>query len=201
MRQRSGNHRSELTSPQMLNDPSDAYRPAFTERARCNALRVAVGLLASLIVLSAAAQTRGEAALLRLLGEGTPQPVPLWSGQPPKFVADAPPESVDEKAHIRSVSVPTLSVCLPPTAKRIGMALIVCAGGCRTEIRISVGQDCGLISGRFWVALAGSVSWAGPGSCPSPGQGVEEWSDAGVSVRVAVRFRGIAQGTQWHKPH
>ena len=86
-------------------------------------------LLLLWLVLPTAALTPSEEALRDVLGEGTPVPVPLWAGQPPKFLTNAPPETVDEHARIKSVSVPTLSVSLPPKDKRTGMAIIVCAGG------------------------------------------------------------------------
>ena len=79
--------------------------------------------------LFAAAITPSEEALRQELGEGTPVPVPLWTGQPPKFLPNAAPEMVAENARIRNVSVPTMSVYLPPADKRTGMAVIVCAGG------------------------------------------------------------------------
>ena len=90
-------------------------------------------LLTALFILSAsipaAALTPSEEALRHVLGEGTPVPIPLWTGQPPKFLTNTPPESVDEHARIKGVSVPTLSVYFPPADKRTGMAIIVCAGG------------------------------------------------------------------------
>jgi acetyl esterase/lipase len=73
--------------------------------------------------------TPSEQALRKLFGEGTPQPIPLWPGKPPKFVDNAPPEIVEPRASIRMVSVPTLSVYLPPLGKGTGRAIIVCAGG------------------------------------------------------------------------
>jgi len=82
-----------------------------------------------LLALPAAALTPSEEALRRELGEGTPEPIPLWTGQPPRFLTNAPPESVVENARIRNISVPTMSVYLPPKDKRTGMAIIVCAGG------------------------------------------------------------------------
>jgi acetyl esterase/lipase len=77
----------------------------------------------------AAAATPAELALRKVLGSETPKPIPLWPGKPPKFVENAPPETVDEKPTIRMVSVPTLSPYLPPPGKKTGLALIVCAGG------------------------------------------------------------------------
>jgi acetyl esterase/lipase len=70
-----------------------------------------------------------ELALRKLLGESTPRPIALWSGKPPKFVDNAPPETVDANARIRMVSVPSISVYLPPRGKGTGMAIIVCPGG------------------------------------------------------------------------
>ena len=73
--------------------------------------------------------TPSEDALRRLLGEGTPSPILLWPGKPTKFADDAPPETVDEHARIRMVSIPTISVYLPPKEKRTGLAIIICPGG------------------------------------------------------------------------
>lgn len=58
-----------------------------------------------------------------------PEPIPLWPGKPPRFVEQAPAEIIEEKGSIRLVSVPAISVYLPPEEKRTGMAIIVCAGG------------------------------------------------------------------------
>lgn len=60
---------------------------------------------------------------------GAPLVLPLWPGKPPKFLDGAPPETVEPRGTIKMVSVPTISVYLPPPAKATGMALIVCAGG------------------------------------------------------------------------
>lgn len=73
--------------------------------------------------------TPSELKLKKLLGEGAPDPIPLWPGKPPKFMENAPPEVVTDEARIRMISVPTLSLYLPPKEKRTGMAVIVCAGG------------------------------------------------------------------------
>ena len=73
--------------------------------------------------------TPAETALKKLLGEGTPDPLRLWSDRPPGFVEGAPPETVIEPGRIRNVSLPTISVYLPPREKSTGMAIIVCAGG------------------------------------------------------------------------
>jgi acetyl esterase/lipase len=73
--------------------------------------------------------TPSEAELRKVLGERTPRPIPLWPGRPPKFVENAPPETVDRSAHIRVVSVPTISPYLPPAEHATGMALIICPGG------------------------------------------------------------------------
>lgn len=56
-------------------------------------------------------------------------PIPLWVGTPPMFKADASPEIVNEKGSIENVSVPAISLHLPPPDKNTGMALIVCPGG------------------------------------------------------------------------
>lgn len=77
---------------------------------------------------TSAAALRSELALRQLLGAGTPKPIPLWPGKPPKFMEDAPAETVDANARIRMVSLPTLSAYLPPYGKGTGMALIVCPG-------------------------------------------------------------------------
>jgi acetyl esterase/lipase len=62
-------------------------------------------------------------------GEGTPDPIPLWRDKPPRFLDHAPPETVEEHARIRSVSVPTITAYLPPRERSTGMGIIVCAGG------------------------------------------------------------------------
>jgi len=76
-----------------------------------------------------AQETPSEQGLRKLLGEGTPQPIPLWSGKPPKFVENAPVETVDEFAHIRLIAVPTISAYLPAKDKGTGTAIIICPGG------------------------------------------------------------------------
>lgn len=78
---------------------------------------------------NAAELTPSELALKTILGSGTPDPIPLWVGKPPRFAENAPPEEVTGEARIRMVSVPTISVYLPPRDKRTGMAVVVCAGG------------------------------------------------------------------------
>jgi hypothetical protein len=55
--------------------------------------------------------------------------IPLWPDKPPRFWENAPPETIDTNGHIQMVSVPTLSLYLPPGGKKASMALIVCAGG------------------------------------------------------------------------
>jgi acetyl esterase/lipase len=55
--------------------------------------------------------------------------IPLWPGKPPQFVENAPPEVVTAEARIRMVSVPTISLHLPPKEKNTGMAIVICAGG------------------------------------------------------------------------
>ena len=73
--------------------------------------------------------TPSEIALRQLLGEETPEPIPLWPCNPPDFADNAPTEVVNDLAHISMVSVPTISAYLPPGKKTTGMAVIVCPGG------------------------------------------------------------------------
>ncbi len=75
------------------------------------------------------ALTPSEQALRNILGPATPDPIRLWPGDPPEFLKDAPPETVDENAHIKCISVPTISVYPAPKEKRTGMAIIICPGG------------------------------------------------------------------------
>jgi acetyl esterase/lipase len=86
-------------------------------------------LLAPLAALHAAEPTPAETVLKKLLGDGTPDPIPLWPGKPPEFMENASPEVVTDEARIRMISVPTISPYLPPKDKRTGMAIVVCAGG------------------------------------------------------------------------
>lgn len=79
--------------------------------------------------LGAADLTPAELTLKHVLGEGTPDPIPLWPGEPPRFVGGALAETVDETGHIRGVTIPTITPYLPPPEKRTGRAIIVCAGG------------------------------------------------------------------------
>lgn len=55
--------------------------------------------------------------------------IPLWPGAPPQFLADAAPETRDERGVIRGVTVPSITVYPADAEKRNGVALIVCAGG------------------------------------------------------------------------
>jgi acetyl esterase/lipase len=86
-------------------------------------------LLAPLVALHAAELTSSEQELKNLLGEGAPNPIPLWPGKPPKFAEKAPAETVNENAQIKMISVPTISAYLPPQDKSTRMAIIVCPGG------------------------------------------------------------------------
>jgi acetyl esterase/lipase len=98
--------------------------------ATCLALSTCCGVLLAQEKSSAPSEgTPSEQALRKLLGEGTPKPVPLWPGKPPQFLENAPPEVVDERASIHMVSVPTISHYLPPVGKGTGMAIIICPGG------------------------------------------------------------------------
>jgi acetyl esterase/lipase len=56
-------------------------------------------------------------------------PIPLWPGKPPQFLENAPAEITEAKGTIRNVTVPSITLFLPPAGKRNGMAIIVCAGG------------------------------------------------------------------------
>ncbi len=58
-----------------------------------------------------------------------PAPIPLWNGKPPQFLENAPAEFVEERGTIRNVTRPSITLLLPPWEKRIGAAIIVCAGG------------------------------------------------------------------------
>lgn len=55
--------------------------------------------------------------------------IPLWPDKPQQFLEDAPAEIQEERGSIRLVTVPSLTLFLPPASKRTGMAIIVCAGG------------------------------------------------------------------------
>lgn len=58
-----------------------------------------------------------------------PEIIPLWPDKPPQFLENAPAEITEERGTIRNVTVPSISLFLPPAEKRTGMAIIVCAGG------------------------------------------------------------------------
>jgi endo-1,4-beta-xylanase len=73
--------------------------------------------------------TEAERELIRQLGPGTPEPIPLWPDKPPRFLENAAPEVIVENQTIQSVSIPTITPYLPPEDHRNGMALVVCAGG------------------------------------------------------------------------
>lgn len=92
-------------------------------------LAVLLGVLIAATRASTAELTPAELAMKQALGPATPNPIPLWPGEPPRFAVDAPAEVVDERAHIRLVSVPTITPYLPPPEKRTGRAIILCAGG------------------------------------------------------------------------
>lgn len=81
------------------------------------------------ISISGADLAPSEIALRKQLGDATPEPIPLWPDKPPRCAEGAPAEVVDEHSHIKDVSVPTISVYLPPGGARNGMAIIVCPGG------------------------------------------------------------------------
>jgi hypothetical protein len=73
--------------------------------------------------------TPAELALKKLLGEGTPDPIHLWAGTPPRFVENAPPEVVAGNAQIKMISVPTITVYPALKETNTGMAIIICPGG------------------------------------------------------------------------
>lgn len=86
-------------------------------------------VLALLTAIPASGLTPSELALKRIVGEGAPDPIPLWPDKPPRFAANSPAETVNESGQIRMVSLPTITAYLPPKERRTGMAIIVCAGG------------------------------------------------------------------------
>jgi acetyl esterase/lipase len=75
------------------------------------------------------------AALVTLLLVGVlhaaeaPKPLLLWEGKPPQALEKASAETVDKNGHIENISVPSITVYLPPKEKRTGRALIICPGG------------------------------------------------------------------------
>jgi len=73
--------------------------------------------------------TAAEETLQKLLGPGAPEPIPLWPQAPPQMAPNAPAETVTEHAQIKGVSVPTLTIYLPPAERRTGMAIVICPGG------------------------------------------------------------------------
>src|SRR5688572_10348736 len=68
-------------------------------------------------------------ALLALGPIQAAEVIPLWPGKPPQFLENAPAEIVEERGSIRNVTVPSITLFLPPADKRTGMAIIVCACG------------------------------------------------------------------------
>lgn len=57
------------------------------------------------------------------------QTLSLWDGPAPGTPANVAPETRDKEGRTRNVSVPTLSIYLPPKALATGTAVIVCSGG------------------------------------------------------------------------
>lgn len=86
-------------------------------------------LLAPLAASPVFGLTPSELALKRILGDDTPDPIPLWPNKPPRFAENSPAETVNESGQIRCVSLPTMTAYLPAKERRTGMAIIVCAGG------------------------------------------------------------------------
>jgi len=68
-------------------------------------------LLVPLAVMQAADRepTSAEIELKRQLGPDTPDAIPLWPGEPPRFLEGAPAETVVENARIRECALPTLT--------------------------------------------------------------------------------------------
>jgi acetyl esterase/lipase len=97
--------------------------------SRIRGLLLMLALITPWMPLIAAELTPSEVALKEQLGEGTPDPIRLWAGDPPRFAANAPAETVGANAHIRFVSVPTITPYLPLPEERTGRAIIICAGG------------------------------------------------------------------------
>ncbi len=58
-----------------------------------------------------------------------PPSIPLWPDKPPRFLENAPPETVDDKGSVHNVTVPSITVYPAPSEKRSGSALIICCGG------------------------------------------------------------------------
>lgn len=81
------------------------------------------------VIAGGAELTPTELKLKEVLGPETPDPVRLWPDRPPRFAENAPPETVDEHARMKSVSVPTIAVYRAPAAKQPTMAIVVCPGG------------------------------------------------------------------------
>lgn len=75
------------------------------------------------------AMTAAVSSVAAPAGEDAPKPILLWEGKPPQALENAPAETVDKNGHIEKISVPSITVYLPPKEKRTGMALIICPGG------------------------------------------------------------------------
>ncbi len=68
----------------------------------------------------------------KLVSTGKPElnkMIPLWPGKPARLTENTQAETIDEHGTIRMVSVPAISVHLPPPEKNTGMAVIMCPGG------------------------------------------------------------------------
>lgn len=111
----------------MPNDMTTKYQPGATTIK--HALLALFALLFAQATLHSDDLTPSEVTLKEVLGDGTPDPIPLWPGKPPKFLDNAPAETVDEHGRIRMISVPSVSPYLPPKDRSTGMAIIVCPGG------------------------------------------------------------------------
>lgn len=73
--------------------------------------------------------TENEKKLAEVLGKDTPPPILLWPDKAPQALDNAPPEIVSPEGRIKRVSIPSISVYLPPKDKCTGVAMIMLPGG------------------------------------------------------------------------
>lgn len=70
------------------------------------------------------------ATIVRSYGaDSAPKIIPLWPDKPPRFMENAPAETVDEHGSVHNVTVPSVTIYPPPAEKRNGAAIIICCGG------------------------------------------------------------------------
>lgn len=67
--------------------------------------------------------------ILSCLSVDAGETLPIWSGDPPRFLAGAAPETRDERGVCRGVTIPTITIHPAAAETGNGIALIVCAGG------------------------------------------------------------------------